>query len=139
MPISYDNWVLEIARRATVETGSGPGATTSVSQILTEQALRDWASSRTATTSLLGISVSVDIRTIRRTRSRLVPPFHEQQTGTTGLRRVRGVLGPALRLLLAVQSVRACHGSHPRGVLRQAEAGDAVELLHEARGNRMSR
>jgi hypothetical protein len=71
--LSYDsNWIVESARRQmevgqrsadkanSADANDPKPATERVSQVLTEQALRDWAASRTVLISLLGIRVSVD-------------------------------------------------------------------------------
>ena len=65
--LSYDyNWIvesrsrqLEVEKRP-AEKATSPPATERVAQVLTDQALKDWAASRTVLTSLVGIRVSID-------------------------------------------------------------------------------
>ena len=57
--LSYDyNWIVE-SRSRQQEVESKP-ATERVAQVLTDQALKDWAASRTVLSSLIGIRVSID-------------------------------------------------------------------------------
>jgi hypothetical protein len=71
--LSYDyHWIVESSRRQmelsqqgadkpnSVDANGPKSAAERVSQVLTEQALRDWAASRTVLISLIGIRVSVD-------------------------------------------------------------------------------
>ena len=57
--LSYDyNWIVE--SRSRQQEGQSKQATERVAQVLTDQALKDWAASRTVLTSLVGIRVSID-------------------------------------------------------------------------------
>ncbi|HEX7296483.1 MAG TPA: hypothetical protein VF251_12060 [Pyrinomonadaceae bacterium] len=70
--LSYDyNWIIESRSRQEVEKKTGAKvispatpdprlATERVAQVLTDQALKDWAASRTVLISIIGIRVSID-------------------------------------------------------------------------------